>query len=213
MDNKKRTVVSREYVPEYKRLGMKPMEYPVRDPEEFAKYKKKAIAEKQQTNKQNGFLALRQAYREGRLSKEELESIVGPVQEDAVVEEKRARYVSGQETDQQWTKALVSKEEEEELKINKGQIYYDDVDLPPELEKSPAMKAVEEDDEDESSFSLDNIQINEYVLLYKDGLVEQGSKKRVLAALSSVLEEEGIDKAELVLLKRLNINYGISIDD
>lgn len=217
MDNKRRAVVVNEYVPEYKRLGVKPIEYPVKDPEEFAKYKRKVLAEKQQIDKNKGFLALRQAYKEGRLSKEELESIIGKVQEDAVVEEKRVKYLSGQETEQQWTKALVSKEEEDEININKKQFYYDDVELPPELEKAPAMAAVEddEDEEVESEFSLESLPVGEYVLLHNSAVLKYGTKKDLLEELSTLLDSENIDfdKGELVLLKRISINYGINIDD
>jgi len=217
MDNKRRAVVVNEYVPEYKRLGVKPIEYPVKDPEEFAKYKRKVLAEKQQIDKNKGFLALRQAYKEGRLSKEELESIIGKVQEDAVVEEKRIKYLSGQETEQQWTKALVSKEEEDEININKKQFYYDDVKIPPELEKTPAMAAVEEDedDDDESEFSLESLPVGEYVLLHNSAVLKYGTKKDLLEELSTLLDSENIDfdKGELVLLKRISINYGINIDD
>ena len=217
MDNKRRAVVVNEYVPEYKRLGVKPIEYPVKDPEEFAKYKRKVLAEKQQIDKNKAFLALRQAYKEGRLSKEELESIIGKVQEDAVVEEKRVKYLSGQETEQQWTKALVNKEEEEEIKVNKKQFYYDDVELPPELEKAPAMAAVEDDDDEEveSEFSLESLPVGEYVLLHNSAVLKYGTKKDLLEELSTLLDSENIDfdKGELVLLKRISINYGINIDD
>lgn len=218
MVNKRRAVVVNEYVPEYKRLGVKPIEYPVKDPEEFAKYKRKVLAEKQQIDKNKGFLALRQAYKEGRLSKEELESIIGKVQEDAVVEEKRVKYLSGQETEQQWTKALVNKEEEEEIKVNKKQFYYDDVELPPELEKAPAMAAVEddEDEEVESEFSLESLPVGEYVLLHNSAVLKYGSKKDLLEELSTLLDDDqaiDFDKGELVLLKRISINYGINIDD
>lgn len=220
MDSKRRAVIAKEYVPEYRRLGVKPVEYPIKDPEEFAKYKRKVLAEKQQIDKNNGFLALRQAYKEGRLTKEELESIIGKVQEDAVVEEKRIKYAANkaalvdQEIEQQWTKGLVSKEEQEEIDINKKQFYYDDVELPPELEKAPAMAAIEDDDEDESNFSFSDLAINAYVLLYKNDVIKYGTKDDILNELTYLFNNETeIDVNEFILLKRTNINYGISIND
>jgi len=207
--NNRRRVVQdvqkKAYTPEYKRLGITPAQVRESDPADFEKYNK--LIKKEDTNKQRNqaLISFVKDYRNGKISKEELEEVLGTdVLEDASMEIKRERALSvGQNEDLVWTKDQVITGK----KVYNEPIEVEEVFSPP---LTPAQQALEDDEE----FSFSQVNIGEYILLHEESVVVAGSKKKVVETLVELLENsEEADVSEFLLLKRVNLKYGLLVDE
>lgn len=272
--NRKRRVVKQErYVPEHQKLGVSPIEYPLKDPEEFARNAQRYQAQQKVERRNRDYISLVQEYRDGKISKQELESVIGKVGDDAALEEKHRRMgllrgdpidvkekqrqmaldtearrqktlknpppmpVSGQSEEHLWTRGLSDEDEEEEY-YDADDYYYNDVPEPPEkqliyypeppslerdldvVSKTPAMEAIEDDEieddleEEEGSFSLNQVEAGSFVLLLEDSVIAQGTRTVILKALKEALNTyQDAKLRNFVVLKRVNVYYGFHIDD
>lgn len=224
--NKRRVV---PYVPEHKRLNVSPIEYPLKDPDEFARNARKINAEKDKNTKNKYVISLVQAYRDGKVSKEELESVIGEVKEDAaldlkhnvkkenVVKHRRnkpnnvsAIPFSGQNEDHLWTKSL-NEDQISEKEINDDRIDYDSVPTPPSSRyyTNPAMAAIDEDeDEDEVSNDVEEDVDQNVDFVLTDVAIDD----YVLLHNDNVLDYGAKDNIITSLINTLDENPNISLN-
>jgi hypothetical protein len=203
-------IQNKAYTPEYKRLGVVPQESRAADPSDFEKHAEQLKAEKKSKQRNQQLISLVQKYRDGEISKEDMEDIFGTeVLEDATIEKKIEKAVSvGQNEDLVWTQDRTIARR----KVYDEPIEVEEVEDPPE-QLTPAQQALEDDDEDEG-FSFSQIKTEEYILVNEDEVVGIGSKKKIVALLSELLENsEDVEVSDFILLKRVNLKYGLLVDE
>jgi hypothetical protein len=271
-NRRKRVVKQERYTPEHQKLGVSPIEYPLRDPEEFARNAQRYQAKQKAERRNRDYISLVQEYRDGKISKQELESVIGKVGDDAALEEKHRRMgllrrgpieekhqmaldtearrqktlknpppmpVSGQSEEHLWTRGLSDEddEDEEDEYNNTDDYYYNDIPEPPEkqpvyypeppslerdldvVSKTPAMEAIENDEieddlDEEESFSLNQVEAGNFVLLLEDSVIAQGRRPVILKALKEALNTyQDVKLRDFVVLKRVNLYHGFHIDE
>ncbi len=204
---------------EKERLGVDVVEYPLRDPEEFEKMNKKIASEKRKTDQKKKtddaakeFIA---KFRNGDISNQELEEELHKLYNFIPNQEVAAKPLinNGQNEELQWTKALDDKSSletlEESLVVEEQTD--DEPILAAEVPDVPESPFVEEENE---GFGLDQVQLGEYVLLYKNSVLGIGSLKSIKNTLSSIMD--GDDKLvieDFVVMKRVPVKMGIFIDE
>lgn len=229
------------YNPEYKRLGVSPVEYPIKDQDEFEKMSKEALKRKQieKAGKEVSEAAKEAVikFRNGELSREELESLITdlykspPSQEIAVnsnveIPESSVSIVSsGQGEDLQWTKGLTSKSDRASDSNNNSfdenkddeEILFEEVpDVPNSSYAKPDTETdLEEESSNDSGFGLSEIKYGEYVLLHQDRVLDVGNIQSIKKTLSNILMDGDSDLTvdDFVVMKRISVKMGIFIDD
>ena len=215
----RKTPKQKPYQPEYKRLGVEPCEYPVKDQNEFEKLNRKAEMEKKQLlSKQEKNAKAKEAvelFKNEEISKEDLEKILQGIYNEPQTQELAIPskiVTSGQNEDILWTKANLSSKPEKTEEVPEveeepepEEFLDTDVSLPPDEEYVSDV---------DGGFDLGQIDVGEYVLLYKSSVLGTGGIKSVKDTLSSVLEsEENVDIDDFVVLKRVPVKMGVFVDE
>jgi hypothetical protein len=239
----RKVIIPEPYVPEYSRLDIDTIEYPVKDPEEFEKMNRKAAEEKRKSEKKKKTDEIAKSavdkFRNGELSKEDLEKTLHnlyrttPTQEVAATQEVPTTHEvvstklvsSGQNEDVLWTKGLESKSGNETIVVDEVNDEITDVPSPPtspfveDIQEIDTIKNIKESmsniEDDVDGFDLDQIDVGDYVLLYKNSILGMGSISYIKETLSNILNDsdEGQSIDDFVVMKRVSVRSGIFIDE
>jgi len=223
----RRVATHKPYVSEHERLDVDPIEYPTKDPEELIRMNKKAAAEKQTKEKRDKAKSLIEQLRSGDISEKEFQAAVNQLEERTYAVDHGTDYSpqmigrisSGQGEDSLWTHAL---EQPQDQTNSPGAILYPETFDEPIKDSeiaspvSPVSQQPQEeiiDDLEEQEFGFDQVKSGEFILIYRDSVVNVGTMPQIKETLSSVLMEGEVSLEEFIILKRVSAEMGIFIGD
>jgi hypothetical protein len=110
--------------------------------------------------------------------------------------------ITGQSEEVIWTKNL-----QDDTNINNLQEFEDnqkivDAPLPPTEEFSS-----------DEEIDINNVNVGDFILINKGNVVSVGSSNDILKDINILLNDRDTEISDLLLLKRVNIKYSISIDE
>ena len=196
--NRKVSSEVKPHVPEYKRLGITPDTYDFDRTKEFVAPNKVAARNNRVAAANAEQKSLMTEVKEGTMTREEAH------RRSEVIS--NVGLLSGHTEQQAWTNGLERPGEVDVADVPEQTfdepIKYDDV-------PDPQAQAVEAED----GFSLSDVKPNNYVLMYKEGVVEIGDKDTIRETVTNILMAEEAAVEDLVLVKRVNLKMGLLIDD
>lgn len=212
----KRKVISNKYKPEHEKLNVKSVEYPIKDQKDYDKHCISVQNNKLEKEIKDQHKILLQAYKEGRVSKEELDIVLSDSQNEIPIS--NTIIASGQDQEHLWTKSF---EEISNKEVYNDNIEYHSVPTPPTTSHysnpsttSPyreVIKEIEEEEEEEieeeEEVDFNDIKTNHYILISENNILVIGSEKDIY----DFLEKNRVTNP--VVLKKVNIKYGFFIDD
>lgn len=215
----RKVTAQKPYVPEHRRLEIDAVEYPLKDPEEFIRMNKKIEAEKKQKEKAGKAKSLIELLRSGEITDEEFQEQVSILEENTFVSSvpvaPEAIPTSGQTEDNLWTQGLKTEQPESSPGAILYPETYDEEIKASEVVAPNQPSATQEDiiDDLDDSFSFGQVKSGEFILIYKDNVVNVGTMTQIKETLSNVLMTEDVQLEEFIILKRVSAEMGIFIDD
>jgi hypothetical protein len=188
--------IPEKYIPEHKRLDVKPSRYERTPDEEFISVNRKKITDTQQLDSYQ--LSTLSALKKGLIDKEEAEALL-------LQHESKNRNINLKTDDEESpeSNSLLMKKE-----VYDEEIYDEEISTPPNNE-------YEQSSNENVDFSFENIEPGSYVLIHKDSVVDTGKVNQIKETLSNMLlaYEGSANVDDFVLMKRINVKMGIFIDD
>lgn len=204
----RKVIANKPYVPEHERLDVEAVEYPVKDPEDLIRMNKKAEAEKKIKEKRNKAKSLIEQLRSGEITEKQFQEAVDRLEEKTFG--KSGIVSSGQNEDNLWTQALEQPEVENSSPgtVLYPEVYNDDIKADEIL---PKQEEIIDDLPEETSFGFEQVNPGQFILIYKDNVVNVGTIDQVKETLSNVLIEGEAKLEEFIILKRVSAEMGIFI--
>lgn len=207
------------YEPQYKRLGVEPIQYDVNKSRNDFERQAKEEQNMQNKKRDTELISLMKSFRNGEITEQDLINTLNPSQ-------------SSVNNDQLWVNGLSSQEQEEQEEGDDGvtisdrtiyneQIPSASVQIPSSLNRSfytnetvkqPRTYVAPEPEEPEEDEQI-SINQGDYVLMYNGDIVSIGSKESIYSTLKSLLKDNPEYLDNFILLKRVSIKHGFYVDE